>query len=207
VKRETPYLAGMKEHATKQRLLNAGEQLFRTQGYAATGLKELTQAAEAPWGSMYHFFPDGKEQLGAEIVRYAGEFYGAGCQATFDRFVDPAEAVERIFLFEVGVLQSSDYRNGCPIASVTLDTASTSEVLRAAAASAFAGWLQTFARAFIAAGAPEAEAAALASFVLSCLEGAIILARAAKDPAALLHSAPLVRQVIDRAAENWTRLA
>jgi len=193
--------------ATKQRLLNAGEQLFRTQGYAATGLKELTQAAEAPWGSMYHFFPDGKEQLGAEILRYAGEFYGAGCQATFDRFPDPGEAVERIFLFEVGVLQSSDYRNGCPIASVTLDTASTSEVLRTAAASAFAGWLQTFARAFVAAGAPEPEAAALASFVLSCLEGAIILARAAKDPAALLQSGPLVRQVIDRAAATWTRLA
>ena len=153
---------------------------------------------------MYHFFPDGKEQLGAEIVRYAGEFYGAGCQATFDRFVDPAEAVERIFLFEVGVLQSSDYRNGCPIASVTLDTASTSEVLRAAAASAFAGWLQAFAGAFVAAGAPRAEAAALASFVLSCLEGAIILARAAKDPAALLQSAPFVRRAIDRAAQTWT---
>src|ERR1700677_3777438 len=154
----------MKEHTTKQRLLSAGEQLFRTQGYAATGLKELTQAAEAPWGSMYHFFPDGKEQLGAEIMGYAGAVYGAGCRATFNHYPDPGEAVERIFLFEVGVLESSDYRNGCPIASVTLDTASTSEVLRAAAADAFAGWLRTFARAFVAAGAPEAEAAALASF-------------------------------------------
>ena len=65
---------------TKLRLLHAGEQLFRTQGYAGTGLKQLSQAADAPWGSLYHFFPDGKEQLGAEIVAYAGELYRAGCK-------------------------------------------------------------------------------------------------------------------------------
>jgi AcrR family transcriptional regulator len=199
---------GMKDRAvseTKQRLLHVGEQLFRAQGYAGTGLKQLSQAADAPWGSLYHFFPEGKEQLGVEIVAYAGELYRAGLQAAFERYDDPAEAIERIFLGEAKILESSDYRNGCPIASVTLDVASTNENLRLACASAFRGWLETIALALSSAGAPAEAATALASFVLSCLEGAIVLSRAAKSPAPLLQSAKFVRRAIDREAETWSR--
>jgi TetR/AcrR family transcriptional regulator, lmrAB and yxaGH operons repressor len=197
----------MKDRAvseTKQRLLHAGEQLFRTQGYAGTGLKQLSQAADAPWGSLYHFFPDGKEQLGAEIVVYAGELYRAGCQAAFERYDDPAEAIERIFVGEAKILEKSDYRNGCPIASVTLDVASTNEKLRVACANAFGGWLGTIALALSSAGAPADDATALAGFVLSCLEGAIVLSRAAKSPAPLLQSAKFVRQTVDREARAWS---
>ena len=60
---------------TKDRLLRAGERLFRAQGYSGTGLKQLASAAQAPWSSMYHFFPDGKEQLAEEAIRYGGELY------------------------------------------------------------------------------------------------------------------------------------
>lgn len=190
---------------TKQRLLRAGEQLFRTQGFAGTGLKQLSRVAEAPWASMYHFFPDGKEQMGVEIVAYAGELYRAGCQSVFDQFVNPAEAVERIFIGEAAILEASDYRNGCPIASVTLDVASTNENLRSACARAFSGWLDTIERAFSGVGAPAADAAALAGFVLSSLEGAIVLSRAAKSTAPLMQSARFVRQAVDREAKTWGR--
>jgi TetR/AcrR family transcriptional repressor of lmrAB and yxaGH operons len=188
---------------TRQRLLRAGEQLFRTQGYAGTGLKQLTAAAQAPWGSMYHFFPGGKEQLGAEILEWAGEFYRAGWQGAFDRYGDPAEAIERVFLAEVQILAASGYRNGCPIASVTLDVASTSEALRKACAGAFDAWLTTIARALSTAGAPAEDAAALAGFVLSALEGAIVLSRAAKSGEPLVQSAKFVRQTLEREARRW----
>ncbi len=198
----------MKDRAvseTKQRLLRVGEQLFRTQGYAGTGLKQLSQAADAPWGSLYHFFPDGKEQLGVEIVAYAGELYRAGLQAALERFDDPAEAIERIFVGEAKILEKSDYRDGCPIASVTLDVASTNESLRVACASAFGGWLGTIALALSSAGAPADDATRLAGFVLSCLEGAIVLSRAAKSPAPLLQSAGFVRETVDREVQKWNR--
>ena len=188
---------------TRERLLRAGEQLFRTRGYAGTSLKQLTQAAEAPWGSAYHFFPGGKEQLGVEVVRQAGEFYGTGWQASFDRAASPGDAIEKIFRAEARILEASDYGNGCPVAAVTLDTASTSEALRSACASAFDVWLLAIARGFSNAGAPEGEATDLAGFVLSAIEGAIVLSRAAKNPAPLLQSAAFVRDVIDRKAEDW----
>ncbi|MHB8530534.1 MAG: TetR/AcrR family transcriptional regulator [Caulobacteraceae bacterium] len=189
--------------STKDRLLRAGERLFRAQGYSATGLKQLGAAAEAPWGSIYHFFPGGKEQLGAEVVRYAGQLYLGGWRAAFDRCADPARALEGIFTAEARILAATDYGAGCPVASVTLDTANTSEELRGACAGAFAAWLAAITEGLGAAGAPKLEATALAAFVLSALEGAIMLSRAAKDSAPLVQSGRFVREAIERRQAAW----
>lgn len=188
---------------TRERLLRAGEQLFRTQGYAGTGLKQLTAAADAPWGSLYHFFPGGKAQLGVEVLRYAGQLYRQGIETLFVRITDPADAVERLFTGEASLLSTSDYRDGCPIASVTLDAASVDEALRAACAEAFGGWLEAIRDGLGAAGAPAETAIALAGFILSALEGAIVLSRAAKNPAPLLQSATYVRRVVEGEARTW----
>ena len=196
-------MATRRESDTRDRLLRAGERLFRLQGYSGTGLKELGAEAGAPWGSIYHFFPGGKAQLGAETTRFGGELYGAAWRAAFARFDDPGEAIEWVFLSEARILEASDYRNGCPIAAVTLDTASLSEDLRGACASAFALWLEILGEALRAAGAPPEAATSLAYLALSAIEGAIILARAAKSPAPLEHTGRLVRQAIDLQAATW----
>jgi TetR/AcrR family transcriptional regulator, lmrAB and yxaGH operons repressor len=188
---------------TKERLLQAGERLFRTRGFAGTGLKRLAQEADAPWGSMYHFFPEGKDQLGAEVVAYAAQLYRAGWVTAFARIRDPGEAVEGAFRAEARLLKNSDYRDGCPVASMTLDIASVSEPLRAACDAGFAVWRDAICEGLMASGAPEAEATALSVFILSAIEGAIVLARAAKSETPLLQSAVFVRQAVDIAAANW----
>ena len=60
---------------TKERIISSSAELFRRQGYTGTGVKEIVAAANAPFGSIYHFFPGGKEQLGAEAIRTSGELY------------------------------------------------------------------------------------------------------------------------------------
>jgi AcrR family transcriptional regulator len=190
---------------TKDRLLRAGERLFRTQGYAGTGLKELTSIAAAPWGSMYHFFPGGKEQLAQEVIEYASGLYVVGWDKAFARFSDPAEAIEQVFLAEAALLEGSDFRDGCPIASVTLDVASLSEDLRDACAQGFQVWLRAIENGLRAAGAPQDRAQALAVFVLSSLEGAIVLSRADKSVGPLLQSAGFLRQVVARESNDWGR--
>ena len=177
---------------TRDRLLQTGERLFQLQGYAATGLKQLAAEAAAPWSSMYHFFPGGKEQMGAEIIRYAAGRYAAKIDEAFAAFADPVDAVAAIFRVECAILEGSDFRNGCPVASVTLDVASTVEALRQPCAEAFAAWIAAIARGFVAAGIEAALAQDLASFILSSLEGAIVLSRAAKDTGPLKRSAESV---------------
>lgn len=181
---------------TRDRLLQTGERLFQLQGYVATGLKQLAAEAQAPWSSMYHFFPGGKEQMGAEIIRYAGGRYAAMIDAAFAGIPDPVEAVAAMFQAECAILEGSDFRNGCPVASVTLDVASTVEALRQPCAEAFGAWIAAFARGFRAAGIEPQLAEDLASFVLAALEGAIVLSRAAKDTAPLRRSVESVRRAL-----------
>ena len=57
----------------RDRLVRAAAELFRQRGYAATGINDILGLAAAPKGSFYHYFPGGKEALGAEAVRYAGD--------------------------------------------------------------------------------------------------------------------------------------
>ena len=52
---------------TRERILGVSAEIFRRQGYEGTGLKQIVTAAKVPFGSLYHFFPGGKEQLGAEF--------------------------------------------------------------------------------------------------------------------------------------------
>ena len=57
---------------TRERIVDVSADLMRRQGYAATGVKQIVTAAQAPFGSLYHHFPGGKEQLGAEAIRASG---------------------------------------------------------------------------------------------------------------------------------------
>jgi TetR/AcrR family transcriptional regulator, lmrAB and yxaGH operons repressor len=181
---------------TRERLLVTGERLFRTQGYSGTGLKQLAQEADAPWSSMYHFFPGGKQQLGAEVVRFAAERYAALIAKAFAVFPDPADAVAALFKGEAKLLAESRFRNGCPVAAVTLDVASTVEELRQPCAEAFDLWIGTIARGLGATGLPAKEARTLASYVLSSLEGAILLSRAEHSVAPLERTGMFVVQTV-----------
>src|SRR6516162_3761363 len=55
---------------TRSRLLEATSKLFRSQGFHATGLDEVLRKSGAPKGSLYHYFPGGKDQLAIEALQY-----------------------------------------------------------------------------------------------------------------------------------------
>ena len=64
-----------KSAGTRERILDSSGELFRRQGYAGTGIKAILTASDAPYGSLYHFFPGGKEELGAAALRQGGLTY------------------------------------------------------------------------------------------------------------------------------------
>ena len=66
----------MTGQGTRERIVTSSAELFRRQGYTGTGMKQIVAEAQAPFGSIYHFFPGGKEELGAEVIRWSGEMYG-----------------------------------------------------------------------------------------------------------------------------------
>jgi TetR/AcrR family transcriptional repressor of lmrAB and yxaGH operons len=171
----------MAEKDTKRRFLEAAGELFRRQGYSGTGLKQIAAHAKAPWGSMYYFFPDGKEQLGAEAVLHAGEIYSSSLKSAFATGGDPVAVVATLFREEARLLEASEFRDSFHIAWTAVDVASTTDRVRAACSTVFREWADLIARPCAAAGLSAPEAEATASFVLSSLEGAIIISRTHKS--------------------------
>jgi TetR/AcrR family transcriptional regulator, lmrAB and yxaGH operons repressor len=192
---------------TKERLLRAGERLFRAQGYSGTGLKQLAAEARAPWSSMYHFFPGGKEQLAEEVIRYGGELYAQMIRQCFAAYPDPRDAVAAMFSGEAKILRSSGFRNGCPVASVALDVASTTDKVRKPCAEVFSSWIDALAEGIAATGMAEETAADLASHILAALEGAIILSRTSKSVKPLEQTAQFVLHTLEQKLPRRPRRA
>src|SRR5436305_2380259 len=117
---------------TRQRIVEASAELFRRQGYIATGVKQIVTEAKAPFGSIYHFFPGGKEQLGAEAIRHSGALYGQLIGLFFVPGADPVSATESFFAGAAATLVETDYADACPIATVALEISSSSEEMRGA---------------------------------------------------------------------------
>lgn len=163
---------------TRDRILDATAELFRRHGYTGTGLKQIVAAANAPFGSIYHFFPGGKEQLGEEVIRRSGEMYRQLLEVIIDPAPDVVTGFRDLFNGAAAVVRETDYADACPIATVALEVASTNEPLRQATADVFESWIASASARFVAAGVNETRARELSIYVISALEGAFILSRA-----------------------------
>lgn len=161
---------------SREQFLDGAARLFRRQGYNGTGLKEITAASAAPWGSLYHHFPGGKSQLGAEAIERSGAGYLRLMAKVFDEADDPIDAMVRFFALAADALEASDFGDGCPIATAALDTASSNDEVRRACASVFTAWLDALAARLVPVVGPE-RARTVAVLGLSALEGSIILSR------------------------------
>jgi TetR/AcrR family transcriptional repressor of lmrAB and yxaGH operons len=172
-------------HSRDAFVLTTG-QLLRRRGYAATGLSEIVARSGCPRGSLYFHFPGGKEQLAAAAMEHAGEQLRRAIEAVLDGADSLEAGIAALFDVLAAGLAASGYADGCPIATVALEAASESEVLRGAAAGAFDAWLSALRARLRAEGLGDAAARRRALSILAAMEGGLILARAQRDVAPLL---------------------
>jgi AcrR family transcriptional regulator len=166
--------------------VDATAECFRRQGYTGTGLKQIAGDAGAAFGSVYHFFPGGKEQLGAEVIRWSGRMYLQLFVEIAAQAPDVVSAVGDFFNGAAEHLEETDYADACPIATVALEVASTNDVLRQATADVFESWITAATEYFVSAGIARVRARDLALCMLSLLEGAFVFSRAMRTPEPVL---------------------
>jgi TetR/AcrR family transcriptional repressor of lmrAB and yxaGH operons len=176
-------------------LIDSAATLFRRQGYAATGLTQILDEARVKAGSLYHHFPQGKQELAAAVVDAAG----AGIEQLLRRFLatdrSVADIVDRwIDLLVAGL--KGDQRDGCPIEPIATESVNASPLVRAASARAFNGWCVAIEDRLRADSWPVAEAETVALAVISLIEGALILSRISGDAAALNAAKPAARSLL-----------
>lgn len=184
------------------RILDASTQLFRRQGYEGTGLKQIVEEGGAPWGSLYHFFPGGKEQLGTEVVNRYGENYKKLIELTFEQTTGPVEAVRSLFNSSASDLIVSDFSDGCPIVAIALDAMGESVSLRQACSEAIDGWIIAIALRLVGYGVEETRAKDLGTSIVAALEGGIALSRIARSTNALTSASDVAVAAVCTALEG-----
>lgn len=184
---------------TKQRILDTTTELFRRQGYEGTGLKQILAQAGAPFGSLYHHFPGGKQELGTEVIRTAGAGYEELILSILRAAPDLVTGVRDCFTGAAEVLEATDYADACPIETIALEVSSTNEDLRRACADVFESWIAAGTAEHVGAGIPRATARELTILFVAALEGAFVLCRARRDTDALEVTGEAVARAVQSA--------
>jgi TetR/AcrR family transcriptional repressor of lmrAB and yxaGH operons len=170
---------------TRQRMIDGATELVRRHGYGATSFKDIWEHTGTPRGSVYFHFPAGKEELGLEVLTAAATQLASLTRQAGSRTRTPETFIRGLAKALADEMENSDYLNGCAILAISAEASPTSPSLRAAAASAFQIWSTAIAVELERKALPAADAALLAGVLLSGLEGARVVAKAARSRASL----------------------
>ncbi|MFW0785431.1 TetR/AcrR family transcriptional regulator [Gordonia sp. CPCC 206044] len=162
---------------TDQRIVVAMTELLRRQGYAATGVKQVIDAAGAPNGSIYHHFPGGKRKVAEAALRQSGAAYAELVASLIAPHENLVEAIEAAFVAAADDMEQAGWMNLCPVGTVAGETADAEPDLRLAAAEVFESWMTMGAQLFASYGLDDDDARSLIVALVSSLEGAFIVAR------------------------------
>lgn len=176
--------------STRDQIIETTSALIEAQGYHATGLNQIIAESGSPKGSLYYYFPQGKEELTAEAIARSGRIVERNIRAGLANIANPAEAIASFVRSIAGAVESSNFSAGGPLTTVALETVNSSERLNLACREAYGLLRDAFAEKLIAGGFTPERAAALATFIVSAIEGGIILSRTN-------HSGDALRQVAD----------
>lgn len=159
--------------------------LLRERGIARTRFDDVIEHASAPRGSIAHHFPDGKRQLVAEAVLWAGAQATGALQAAAGRGT-PADLVRVIVGVYRRALVDTEFAAGCPVGMVAQE-GHHDEELRRAVSRVFDDWRAVLAETLTREGHDAQAARTLASVMVASIEGALMLARIDRDAAPLDH--------------------
>jgi AcrR family transcriptional regulator len=170
----------------RDRMIESAALLIREFGVAGTGMREIAEHAQAPRGSLQHYFPSGKDQVVAEALGWVADQVTAPLYKAAGAEPAPSARIVVAKLFERWrrILSSTDFLAGCPLVA-TITDAADNDALRAAAAQGFDRWRDALAAALHHGGVSRRRSERVAVLAISALEGAIVMARAHRDLAAL----------------------
>ena len=175
----------MKTPDAKERLIQAMTDALQRRGLHGSGLTELLAAAGAPKGVLYHHFPGGKTELAVAAVNATTARLCSMFDARMGDGNASGDPVAALMAWVDGAqkrLAASGYEQGCPLATIALETTRDDVEIRAALADGFARIRSRIGAALVRAGYPERSAASLAALIIAAYEGGLLQARAAATP-------------------------
>ncbi|MFZ9501300.1 MAG: TetR/AcrR family transcriptional regulator [Beijerinckiaceae bacterium] len=152
---------------------------FREHGYEGATLSLISKATGLGKGSLYHFFPGGKEEMAKAVLIEVEAWFEAQIFARLETGESGAAEIGRMFDAVAEYFRSG--RRVCLVGAFALSD--SRDHFAVALRAYFDRWIAALKQALIRAGRDEAAAAALAEEAVAGVQGAIVLARALDDPA------------------------
>jgi TetR/AcrR family transcriptional regulator, lmrAB and yxaGH operons repressor len=178
-------------NTTQSQIIATTCELLEQQGFHATGLNQIVNISGAPKGSLYYYFPGGKDEIAEAAIAWAGRTVAARIRTHLSGDADVAAALRRFVLLIADQVEASGFRSGGPLMTVAMETATTNERLNLACRQAYGLLLAAFEETLLACGWSGEQAQALATMINAAIEGGVILSRTQ-------HSAAPLRIVADQ---------
>jgi len=167
----------LKKGVERSQVLRALGEVFRAHGYEGASLTLITEATGLGKGSLYHLFPDGKEQMAAEVLADIDGWFELNIYAPLREATDPARAIAAMIAGVEQYFHSGD--RVCLVGLVALGAAR--DTFAEAVDDYFARWQAALASLLRRSGLSKGQAQRRAEDALLTIQGALVLARARND--------------------------
>jgi TetR/AcrR family transcriptional repressor of lmrAB and yxaGH operons len=171
--------------------------LLQKQGYAATSWRELVKEGGTPWGSNYHFFPGGKEELATEALAFYQKKFKENFEVISANNPRPGDMVKSWFDITATEFEGLNYQAGCPVAGVAINTVPMSDSLSAVCLETMEKWTFYLAQKFTTDRIDQDRALFLAKIVLICFEGALITSRISQSAEGLRMTGEFLAKLLN----------
>jgi len=171
---------------TRSRIVAAAMELFWEKGYGSTSIADILARASINSGSLYHFFPGKQDLLVAVLEAYRDGIRPMLLDPAWQGIADPLDRVFALLAKYRELIAATDAFYGCPIGSLALELHEPDPIVRERLADNFDAWTGAIRSCLEAARdrlPADIDRAALAEFVLTVMEGAVMQARTHRDVA------------------------
>jgi TetR/AcrR family transcriptional repressor of lmrAB and yxaGH operons len=172
----------------REKMVLGALRLLATKGLEGVSFSTVLGVTGTPRGSIYHHFPEGKNQLIGLAVGKAGQYLLQAMDLPTG--TDAVAVAEHFLAIWRGVLVGSGCRAGCAVLAVTI--AASAPVLLQQARDVFLSWQARLAEQLLQGGLSPDRAKTFAIMMIASIEGAVALSRAAHSPEAFEVTATML---------------
>ena len=193
---------------TKDIFIDTASSLFANQGYHATGISEILKKSNAPKGSLYYYFPQGKEQLAQEALQKTAEKISTEILDVLAKASTPLEGLQQHLIYIAQKIEKDLFQPNVSISLIALATFSSNEIIRLECERTFQQIQNIYKNSFLKMDLQEEYADFLAMTMVMLTEGAITLSLTKKNTQPLhqlANNLPLLINFNNLLGENYAK--
>ena len=189
---------------SREKILTTAMRLFYFQGFHGTGLNQILKESGAPKGSLYHYFPEGKEQLAEEAIKLSRQLIGD----VIEHYMREKDSVEEalsahlmamadLFNQENGVFSEKAHLM-MPFGLLAAETAFMNERLREACSDTYQYWESLYFAKLLKSGYRASDATVISQLISTLIEGAVTLSLTKKTNEPLILVSEIIPTILQK---------